>query len=106
MVAPLLGVLGALGKFLAALAGGGLRVVALGGPAPILDLLLLRGLGSGIRRRERVDLHRIGSDADFGGADGLGLEKRPEVRRLDVGAERIGLRALAERLGERQEQRE
>src|SRR5262249_24754930 len=28
------------------------------------------------------------------------------VRRLDVGAERIGLRALAERLGERQEQRE
>ncbi len=106
MVALLLGVLGFLGELLAALAGRGLRIVAIGGLAPVLDLLLLRGLKGGIRRRERIDRHRVGGDAQLRHADRLCLEERPQIRGSDVDADRAGLRAFAERLRERQKQRQ
>ena len=55
---------------------------------------------------DQVDLQHLGRRLEHGLADGLGLEERPEVRRLDVVADRRGLRALAERLREREAQRD
>ena len=39
-------------------------------------------------------------------AHGLGLEERPQIGGLDIGADRFGLRALAQHFRKGQEQRE
>ena len=53
-----------------------------------------------------VDLRLLARHDGRRAADVLGLEEIPEVRRLDLEVQRRGLRALAERFGERQEQRD
>src|SRR5205823_5211232 len=86
-------------ELVAAFAGLGLGLVALRGFFPFSDLLFCRFI-----RVQQFGLLRRGPERRL--ADRLRLEERPEVRRLDVGGERGGLRALAERLGKREHQRE
>jgi hypothetical protein len=61
------------------------------------------------RDRRRIERHlaeaRLPGGEEHCPADGLGLEEIPQVRGLDVEVHCLGLRALAQRFGKRQEQR-
>src|SRR5438874_12120902 len=103
-VALFLGVLGALGRLLGAFAGLRLGAVARRGLLPVVDLLLQRRLGGIVARAGEAYFALVGSRLHHGAADALGLEERPQVRGLDVLADGFGLRALAQRLRQRQEQ--
>ena len=46
----------------------------------------------------------LGGSLNRCASDALGLEECPEVRRFDIPADRLGLRALAQRFRQRQEQ--
>src|SRR3954451_14404815 len=106
LVALMLGVLGLFGQLLGAFAGLRLGAVALRGLLPVLDLLLSRGFGGLVGRGAERQLALLGRGLHHRAADALGLEEGPEVGSLDVLADRFGLGALAERLGDRQEQRQ
>src|SRR3954447_17242390 len=106
LVALMLGVLGLFGQLLGAFAGLRLGAVALRGLLPVLDLLLHGHLVGLVARRAEDELALVGHGLHHGAADALGLEERPEVGGLDVLADRFGLRALAERLRDRQKQRQ
>ena len=105
-VALCLGVLGLLLQFLAAIASFRIRLVALGGLAPCLDLLVDSGFGGRIGQAGRKQTGLIGCHAHHGPADVLGLEEGPQVRGFDILGVGFGLRAFAERLRKRQEQRQ
>src|SRR4029450_8205743 len=106
LVALVLGVLGALGEFFRTLAGFRLRTVTLRGLVPVVDLLLQRGLRRIVADGAAAELGVFGGGLHHGAADALGLEERPQVRGLDVLADSFGLRALAQRFRQRQEQRD
>src|SRR6202035_2724307 len=105
-IALLLGLLGAQRELLAAFVGRGLRFIAIDGLLPGVDLLLHGGLGGRIRDGGELDRLELASGPQHRLADGLGLEEIPQVGGFDVLAQRRRLRALAQRLGKRQEQRE
>src|SRR5262244_3172765 len=94
-VALLLGVLGALGQFLAALMGRRLGAVARRSLLPVLDLLRQRGLVGVVARGHKLAL--LGCGLHHSAADGLGLEERPQVGGFNILGDRFGLCALAER---------
>src|SRR5258708_24644250 len=96
-VALLLGLLGAFGQLLRALAGFRLRTVARGGLLPFVDLLLQRYLGGSVAHHAETQSGLIRGCLNHGAADALGLEERPEIRGLHVLAECFGLPPLAER---------
>ena len=97
-VALFLGRLRARLELVAAFAGVGLVLVALGRLLPFRDdFLRLRTVG--------VHGHFLGCGAQDGAADGLRLVERPEVGGFDVVADRRRLRRLAQRLGEGEHQR-
>src|SRR5205807_3139155 len=106
LVALVLGVLGALGKLFRAFVGFGLRAVARRGLVPVVDLLLQRRLGGVVVDGAEAEPGVFGGGLNHGAANALGLEERPEVRGLDVLADRFGLRALAQRFRQRQAQRD
>src|SRR5580692_2226815 len=98
------GLLGLLGELLAA--GFRFRFQALGGRFPGFDLFFHRRLDGWIGGAGGRDRHFLGGGRDLGDADVLGLEERPQVRRLDILADRFGLRAFAGGFREGQEQRQ
>src|SRR6516165_10920727 len=91
----LLCMLGAFGELLGALAGFRLGAVARGRLLPVVDLLLRRSLGGVVACRGEAELFPLGRRLHYGAADAFRLEECPEVRRLDVLADRFGLRPLA-----------
>src|SRR5882724_10930783 len=95
-VALMFGVLGALGELFRTLAGFRLRTVACRGFLPVVDLLLQCRLGGLIGGGGETQLALFGRGLHAGAANALGLEEGPEVGRLDILADRFGLRALAE----------
>ncbi len=105
-VALVLGFLGALHQLDAALMGLGFGAIALRSLLPRLDLLLSGRSERLVTCRRRLDRHLLRRRLHQGAADGLRLEECPQVRRLDIVADRRGLCAFPERLGEREEQRQ
>ena len=106
IVALVLSLLGALGELFRSFAGFRLRAVARRGLVPVVDLLLQRRLGGIVPDRAQAELGMLGGGLHHGAADALGLEERPQVRGFDVLADGFGLRALAQRFRQRQEQRD
>src|SRR5262249_40040977 len=102
--AVVLGLLGALGEFDAAFARVRLGTIACAGLLPGVDLLGGRFLDRLARRRSRDDGQLLGGGFHQRATDRLGLEERPHGRGFRVVAERCRLRALAQRLRERQAQ--
>src|ERR1700722_8883075 len=98
--------LGALGELLGAFLGLGFGAIALSGLLPVLDLFLYRGLGGVVGCGAEAELGLFGRGLHRGAADALGLEERPQVRGLDILGDRFGLRAFAQRLRQRQAQRD
>ena len=84
----------------------GLALVARGPVPPGVHALLESVLDDGVLGELDIDLHLLGRRLHGGLADGLGLIERPQVGSFDVGAERLRLRALAERLGDGEKQRQ
>src|SRR2546430_2052928 len=105
-VALFLGVLGALGQLLGAFASLRLGAVTRRGLLPVVDLLLQRRLGGIVARAGEAYFALVGRRLHRGAADALGLEERPQVRGLDILADRFGLGALAECFRQRQTQRD
>src|SRR5207237_8481985 len=105
-VALFLGVLGALGQLLGAFASLRFGSVTRRGLLPVVDLLLQRRLGGIIARAGEAYFALVGRRLHRGAADALGLEERPQVRGLDILADRFGLGALAECFRQRQTQRD
>src|SRR6478672_6155897 len=98
LVALVLGMLGSLGELLGSLAGFRLGAVARRGLLPFIDLLLQGSLGGFVAGSAEAELGMLRRGLNHGSADAFGLEEGPQVRGLDVLADRFGLRALAERL--------
>ncbi len=104
LVALVLGFLGALGELFRTFASLRLRAIARRGLVPVVDLLLQRRLGGIVAHGPEAELGVFGGGLNHGAADALGLEEGPQVRGLDVLADRLGLRALAQRFRQRQTQ--
>src|SRR5712671_3066234 len=85
------------------------RIIAGYSPRPVIDPIAQRFLDSILGRfavdLQAVEFHQFGRGLKRGLADRLCLVKCPKIGRLDIEAERCGLRALTERFGERQAQR-
>jgi hypothetical protein len=105
-VALLLSFAGFFLQLLAAFVFLGIRLVTIRRLLPGRDPFLHGRLDLRVARGRHVQLQGFGCRAQRRLADVLGLIERPQIRGLDVGAQALGLRALAQGLGERQEQRE
>src|ERR1035437_7800681 len=105
-VALFLGMPGALGQLLRPFAGFRLRAVARRGLLPFVDLLLHRRLGGIVAHDAEAQSGLIRRGLNHGAADALGLKERPQVRTFDILADGFGLGALAQRLRQREKQRD
>ena len=81
----------------------GIGLVTIRRLLPAGDAFLLGRLDVRIARVREVQFHGFGCRSQRRLAHVLGLVESPKVRGLDIGAQALGLRALAERLGEGQE---
>ena len=97
---------GALGELFAAFMGFRLVIVTCGRLLPGVDGFEQARLDVRVGGSIGLDLHLLRRRAQHGQANGLGLEKRPQVVGGNVQGNGEGLCALAQCLGERQEQRQ